>query len=96
MEFDSAEIQTFLNRVPMPTAQHALWALKFQNLESRTQHLAQNLEKSLEWWEGYYPPGIDLIGEHWRDAVEATTNKYLKPMDLPFLLEQVDLYPNRD
>jgi hypothetical protein len=96
MDFNGAEIQTFLNRVPMPTAQHALWALKSQNLESRTPHLARNLEKSFEWWEGYYPPGIDLIGKHWRDAVETATKKYLQPMEFPFLLEEVNLYPNRD
>ena len=96
MDFDGPEIQTYLNRVPMPTAQHALWALKCQKLELKAPHLARNLEKSLEWWEEYYPPGIDLIGKHWREAVEIATNRYLKPMEFPFLLEEVNLYPNRD
>jgi len=92
LEVDSAEIQTFLKRIPMPTAQHALWALKTQNLESKVPHLAPHLTASLEWWEGYYPPGIEIVGDHWRTTVESATREYLKPMDRPFKLEKVNLY----
>jgi hypothetical protein len=47
----------------------------------------------LTWWENYYPPGLDLIGTHLRESVEKNTMKYLQPMEQPYSLEQVNLYP---
>jgi len=93
IEFKSKEIQMFLNRTPMPTAMHALWSLQTQSLGHQVPHLRPLLDQSLTWWENYYPPGLDLIGTHLRESVEKNTIKYLQPMEQPYSLEQVNLYP---
>lgn len=92
IDFESYEIQTFLHRIPMPTAMHALWSIHVQNLEHKFLHLQSVLQQSFDWWEKYYPPGLDLIGEYWRDGIEENTRKYLQPMPEPIALEQVNLY----
>lgn len=93
IHFESNEIQNFLHRNPMPTAMHALWALQSQEFEDKVPHLTPLLGQSLTWWENYYPPGLDLIGTHLRVSVEKNTMKFLKPMEHPYPLEQVNLYP---
>ena len=93
IQFDSHEIQTFLSKSPMPTAQHALWAIQVQKLEQRVPHLASQLRNPLTWWEGYYPPGLDLIGQRWRAEIETNTKKFLQPMVSSAQLEKVDIYP---
>ena len=77
----------------MPTAMHALWSIQIQELEPRVPHLSSLLNQSLNWWGNYYPPGLDLVGAHLHDAVEKKTKKFLKPMEHPYPLEQVNLYP---
>lgn len=93
IHFESNEIQNFLHRNPMPTAMHALWSIQIQELEPRVPHLSSLLNQSLNWWGNYYPPGLDLVGAHLHDAVEKKTKKFLKPMEHPYPLEQVNLYP---
>ena len=93
IEFNSHEIQTYLNRTPMPTAMHALWSIQSQRLEDKVPHWQHKLTESLEWWEEYYPPGLDLIGEPLRNHVEERTKQFLLPMQKPYPLEQVNLYP---
>jgi len=93
IEFQSNEIQTFLNRNPMPTALHALWALQTQKFEHKVPHLSHHLEQSLSWWEDYYPPGLDLVGAHLRENIEQNTKKFLQVMEQPYALEQIDIYP---
>ena len=64
-----------------------------QKLEQRAPHLASQLRNPLTWWEGYYPSGLDLIGEHWRAEIESNTKKFLQPMVSSAQLEKVDIYP---
>lgn len=92
-DFDpqSTEIQTFLNTTPLRTAQHALWALKTQNLVDLAPHLAPCLEEDLSWWVQAYRPGLALLDERWRAGVEANTEAHLTWMTDPAPLESVDL-----
>jgi len=87
----STEIQTFLNTAPLRTAQHALWALKTQDLAHLVPHLVPFMEDDLSWWEHAYRPGLALIDEQWRTGVEERTTAYLKWMEEPAPLEGVDL-----
>ena len=60
---EAREIQTFLNRIPMPTAMHALWAIQTMDLSRKApQHLTPMLERDLSWWSQFYPPSeLSLI-----------------------------------
>jgi len=89
--FESKEIQRFLTSTPLRTAQHALWAIQKQNLESKVPHLAKFLSEPLDWWEDYYPPGLSLISEGMRLGVETQTKKYLQPMSDLITFESVDI-----
>ena len=89
--FESKEIQKYLSSTPLRTAQHALWAIQKQKLESKVPHLAKFLSEPLDWWEDYYPPGLSLISEGMRLDVEIETRKYLQPMANLITLESVDI-----
>ena len=92
-EFDptASEITTFLNTKPLRTAQHALWALRVQQLEHLAPHLAPLLESDLSWWVDIYPPGLELIDEPWRATVVQRSDAMLKRMTEPYPLESVHL-----
>jgi hypothetical protein len=92
-EFDptASEITTFLNTKPLRTAQHALWALRVQQLEHLAPHLAPFLESDLSWWVDTYPPGLELIDEPWRTTVVQRSDAVLKRMIEPYPLESVHL-----
>ena len=76
---------------PLRTAQHALWAIQSMGLEDRVPHLKEYLNQPLDWWESFYPPGLDLMNESLRSFVEKRTRDYLKPMSQPYQLELVEL-----
>ncbi len=86
------EIQTFLHRTPLPTATHALWALKELNLESEVPHLKKLLEQDLYWWTGIYPPSEELLPDRWKHEIQDQLLKYLEPMSKPYVLESVNHY----
>ena len=90
-DFQSTEIQSFLSMKPLRTAQHALWAIQSMGLEDSVPHLKEHLNKSLDWWESFYPPGLDLMNEPLRSYVEKRTRDYLNPMTQPYQLELVEL-----
>ena len=92
-EFDptASEITTFLNTKPLRTAQHALWALRVQQLEHLAPHLAPFLESDLSWWVDIYPLGLELIDEPWRATVVQRSDAMLKRMTEPYPLESVHL-----
>jgi hypothetical protein len=87
----SKEITTFLNSTPLRTAQHALWALKKQNLEHLAPHLIPHIGSDLSWWEKAYPKGLEIISETLRDGVRERTEMYLPWMEKPYSLESVNL-----
>ena len=82
---------TFLNAPHLRTAQHALWALKVQDLEHLAPHLKPHIAKNLDWWTQAYPAGLELIDEPLRSHIHSCTEDYLRWMDKPFTLETIDL-----
>ena len=92
-DIDSHEISTFLSRRPLRTAMHALWAVKKMNLEHVLPDLQHLLKDDLEWWERYYPPGLEIVPPDLRDHIENRLNHYLEAMESPYALEEIDLFP---
>jgi len=92
-DIDSHEISTFLSRRPLRTAMHALWAVKKMNLEHVLPDLQHLLKDDMEWWERYYPPGLEIVPIELREHIENRLNHYLKPMESPYALEEIDLFP---
>jgi len=86
------EIQTFLNRKPLPTASHALWALKEMNLEVEVPHLSELLSNDFSWWTKVYPPYEQLLPLEWRDLLRENLETYLDQMEQPYTLESINLY----
>lgn len=91
-EFDikASEIQTYLNKRPMPTATHALWALQTMGHLDELPDMAHLFEKDFSWWAKVYPPGFDLLPERWRDTIEATIRAALSVMPEPYALHDVN------
>lgn len=86
------EIQTFLNRTPLPTATHALWALKEMNLEEATPHLRKLLANDFSWWTKIYPLSDSLHPQDWKPQIKDRLLFYLDPMEEPYALETINLY----
>jgi len=87
----SKEIMKFLNTKPLRTAQHALWALKIQNLQYLTPQFSTYFESDLSWWTEAFEPGLDLIQKPWREGIREKTSQYLEWMDSPYVLQNVCL-----
>jgi hypothetical protein len=84
------EIQTYLNRRPMPTCTHALWALQTMNLEHEVLDLSDLLKQDFSWWEGIYLPALKILPEPYRGRIYHELSQYLNPMKRPYQLEQVN------
>ena len=72
---------------------HAVWAAKVMNIQHLLPDLESILNSDLGWWEQYYPPGLELIPNGLREHVENRLNHYLEPMESPYALETIDLFP---
>ena len=92
IDIHAREIQTFLNRSPMPTATHALWALKEMNLEDETPHLADLLDNDFSWWTRYYPPSEILHPTEWKEYINQKMLEYFDQMVEPYAIEKLNLY----
>jgi hypothetical protein len=86
-DINAREIQTFLNKRPMPTATHALWALQKMRHEDEVSDLTHLFELNYDWWEKIFPPGFLLLPDRWRSGIEA----HLRSM-LPLMPEPYELY----
>ena len=89
-DIQANEIQTMLNRKPLPTATHALWALQQLNLESEVPELSALLESDLTWWISSYPPAKEIIPLRWREETWEKIHQYLSPMVKPYPVEDID------
>ena len=89
---NAREIQTFLNRTPLPTATHALWALKEMNLEEETPHLTELLQNDFSWWTKVYRPSEILHPAKWKQLINENLLKYLDKMEEPYAIESLNLY----
>jgi hypothetical protein len=84
------EIQTFLNRRPLPTATHVLWALKELNLESEVPDLDYLLKRDYSWWTKIYPPSKELLPSFWAEEIWEKVGSYLDLMQEPFDIEKIN------
>ena len=86
----SKEIQAFLNRRPLPTATHALWALQQMGLEEETPDLQPLLNLDYSWWTSYYPPAREILPQRWEKQIWESVTTYLDPMQQPYSLQEVN------
>lgn len=91
-DLQAKEIQTFLNRKPIPTTTHALWALQQLNLESEVPELNSLLESDLSWWTSTYPPAKEILPERWKEETWQKIHNFLMPMNKPYPVESVNHY----
>ena len=76
----------------MPTATHALWALKEMNLEHETPHLADLLDNDFSWWTRYYPPSEVLHSAEWKQYINKKMLEFFDRMVEPYAIEKLNLY----
>ena len=92
-DVESHEISTFLQKRPLRSGMHAVWAAKVMNIQHLLPDLESILDSDLSWWEQYYPPGLELIPNELREHVESKLKQYLEPMDAPYVMETINLFP---
>ncbi|MDB9834838.1 DUF6395 domain-containing protein [Candidatus Poseidoniaceae archaeon] len=91
LEPHSKEIIAFLNKSPLRSGVHALWALKNQNLGDLAPRLLPYLKSDFSWWIQAYPPGLELIRNPLRSIIKDNTERFLEWMEPPFDLELIHL-----
>jgi len=89
-DINAKEIQVFLQRRPLPTATHALWALQQLNLETQVTDLEHLFEQDFHWWTAFYPPAVEILPEQWRQDIREKIGMYLDDMDEPFAVESIN------
>jgi len=89
-DLKSQEIQTYLNKRPMPTATHALWALQKMVHEEEVADLLHLFKDDFSWWAMVYPPAFDLLQQQWRSTIEGTIRSALSIMPMPYALHEVN------
>jgi len=90
IDIKAHEIQTFLNKRPMPTATHALWALQTMGHEDEVSDLAHLFELNYDWWTKIFPPGFALLPDRWRPGIELRIRSMLDVMPEPYDLLSVN------
>tara|TARA_B110000495_G_scaffold182194_1_gene177540 strand:- start:1734 stop:2090 length:357 start_codon:yes stop_codon:yes gene_type:complete len=93
IDCSSKEISTYLQKRPLRTAIHALWAIKNMHLEHLVPDLKPLLEQDYSWWENYYPSGLELLPVNLRKTIEESLAEYLEPMDDNSKLANINLFP---
>ena len=89
-DLKSQEIQTYLNKRPMPTATHALWALQKMGHEEEVADLLHLFKDDFSWWAMVYPPAFGLLQQQWRSTIEGTIRSALSIMPMPYTLHEVN------
>jgi hypothetical protein len=89
-DLKSQEIQTYLNKRPMPTATHALWALQTMGYEKEIADLAHLFEKDYSWWAKMYPPAFNLLPKRFSRLIEDNIRSLLPVMSQPYALHEVN------
>ena len=93
IDVTSHEISTYLQKRPLRTAMHALWAIKKMNLEHLVPDLKTQLQQDFSWWEDYYPPGLELLPIELRETVENKLKLILQKMNDCSKLTDINLFP---
>lgn len=89
-DLNAQEIQTYLNKRPMPTATHALWALQKMGHENEVFDLAHLSQEDYSWWTMIYPPGFNLLPKRFRGLIEDKVRSLLQVMPQPYALHEVN------
>ncbi len=89
-DITAPEIQTYLNKRPIPTATHALWALQIMGHEDQLTDLSHLFESDYNWWIMAYPPGFDLLQDRWRLSIETRILSILPTMPKPYKLDNIN------
>jgi len=89
-DIDSHEISTFLQRRPMPTTTHALWALQTMNYGHKVPDLDHLLDRDYSWWTKVYPHSKEILPELWREETWMKICQYLELMDEPYEVESIN------
>lgn len=92
IDVTSHEISTYLQKRPLRTAMHALWAIKKMNLEHLVPDLKSQLQQDFSWWENYYPPGLEILPIDLKQTIERRLIENLKIMDNQNILQEVNLF----
>ena len=93
IDCSSHEISTFLQKRPLRTGMHSLWAIKGMNLEHLVPDLKPLLEQDFSWWENYYTPGLELLPIELREIIEDNLKLNLEIMRDHSKLTNVNLFP---
>ena len=89
-DVNSREIATFLQKRPIRSGLHAIWAVKKMRLDYLLPDLQHLLHQDLAWWEQYYPPGLEIVPADLKEHIMERLNHYLEPMPPPYPLEDID------
>ena len=92
IDFSSYEISTFLQKRPLRSAMHALWAIKKMNLQHLVPDLKGLFEMDFSWWEDYYTPGLEILPIDLRQTIGKRLNENLEVMNDHNKLAEVDLF----
>ena len=87
----SKEIASFLDKKPLRSGVHALWAVQIQQLHEIAPRLKPYLNMDLSWWTRAYPLGISLLDPSVKPHVINRTEHYLEWMSGPYMIEDVYL-----
>ena len=87
----SKEITSFLKKKPLRSGVHALWAIQVQQIDEIPFRLKKYLNADLSWWTKAYPRGTELLDPSLLQHILDQTEYYLDWMNVPFLLEEVNL-----
>jgi hypothetical protein len=93
IDCSSHEISIYLQKRPLRTAMHALWAIKIMNIEHLVPDLKTQLEQDFSWWEDYYSPGLELLPIDLREFIEGNLKLNLEIMRDRSKLTNINLFP---
>lgn len=91
IDVTSAEIQQFSTTEPLKTAAMVLWATKKTGLFDDFEQLQRFEHINLDWFNGIYEPGLELVPKKYRQRVAVNLKKILSSMPKPYDLEHTDL-----
>jgi len=87
----SKEIALFLDKKPLRSGVHALWAVQVQQLGDIAPRLKPYLNIDLCWWTKAYPRGISLLHPSLQLYIVERTEHYLEWMAEPYMIEKINL-----
>ncbi|MAH90918.1 MAG: hypothetical protein CMA11_04035 [Euryarchaeota archaeon] len=92
IDVSSHEISTYLQKRPLRTAMHALWAIKKMHLEHLVPDLEIQLQQDFSWWEDYYAPGLEILPPDLREIIQNNLELYLQQLEDSSHLTSIDLF----